>query len=68
VGACVATLLAWCVPSWRLLTFFCGLACIAYIPTWSFVTESPQWLLLHGKKVRHGGWQGGLGNAWEGMG
>lgn len=51
VGACVGTLLAWWLPaSWRLLTFLAGLFCLAYIPTWSMVVESPQWLLLHGKK------------------
>ena len=54
VGACAGVLLAWCGPGWRLLTFLCGLACLAYLSTWSFVTESPQWLLLHGKKVGAG--------------
>lgn len=55
VGACVGTLLAWWLPaSWRLLTFLAGLFCLAYIPTWSLVVESPQWLLLHGKKVSCG--------------
>jgi hypothetical protein len=52
VGACAATLLAWWVPSWRLLTFLSGAACLAYLSTWSLVTESPQWLLLKGRKVR----------------
>lgn len=57
VGACVGTLLAWWLPaSWRLLTFLAGLFCLAYVPTWSLVVESPQWLLLHSKKVN-----GGLG-------
>ena len=51
VGACAATLLAWWVPSWRWLTFLCGVATLAYIPSWSMVTESPQWLLLRSKKV-----------------
>ncbi|KAI3428283.1 hypothetical protein D9Q98_006662 [Chlorella vulgaris] len=50
VGACAATLLAWWVPSWRLLTFLSGAACLAYLSTWSLVTESPQWLLLKGRK------------------
>lgn len=52
MGACAATLLAWWVPSWRWLTFLCGLLSLAYLATWSLVTESPQWLLLHGRKVR----------------
>jgi MFS family permease len=54
VGACAATLLAWWVPSWRWLTFLCGIATLAYIPSWSLVAESPQWLLLRSKKVGEG--------------
>jgi MFS family permease len=54
VGACVGTLLAWCGPGWRLLTFLCGLACLAYWSTWSLAVESPQWLLLHGRKASGG--------------
>ena len=51
-GACAATLLAWWVHSWRWATLLGALAALAYAATWPVVMESPQWLLLHGHKVR----------------
>lgn len=51
VGAALATLLAWVVPSWRWLTLLCALLPIGLtISTWSLLVESPQWLLLRGRK------------------
>lgn len=52
VGCCLATLLAMWVPSWRALTFIAGLASLAFTGAWGLVIESPQWLLLKGRKVR----------------
>lgn len=54
VGGCVATLLAAAAPGWRLLSLLCALLSLAYLGTWSYVHESPRWLLLRGRKVR--GW------------
>lgn len=50
-GAAAATLLAWVIPSWRWITFLSGIASLALaIFTWSLLVESPQWLLLRGRK------------------
>lgn len=51
VGCCLATLLAMWVPSWRALTIIVGLASLAFTGAWGLVVESPQWLLLKGRKV-----------------
>ncbi|GAB4819159.1 hypothetical protein N2152v2_006205 [Parachlorella kessleri] len=50
VGACLATLLASVAPGWRALTLLSALASLAYVGTWSYVNESPSWLLLRGRK------------------
>jgi hypothetical protein len=50
VGACLATLLAWVSPGWRVLSFLSALVSLAYLATWSYVHESPSWLLLRGRK------------------
>lgn len=50
-GAALATLLAWIVPGWRLLTLFCALLpLVLAATTWSLMIESPKWLLLRGRK------------------
>lgn len=50
LGACLAALLAWVLPSWRLQTLLAALAPALFMPTWTLVVESPQWLLLRGRK------------------
>ncbi len=50
-GAAAATFLAWIIPSWRWITFLSGIASLALaVFTWSLLVESPQWLLLRGRK------------------
>jgi MFS transporter, OCT family, solute carrier family 22 (organic cation transporter), member 4/5 len=50
LGGLSAALLAMIIPSWRWLSGVAALATMAYLATWSLITESPQWLLLRGKK------------------
>jgi MFS family permease len=49
-GAILASLAAWLLPGWRWLTFFSALTSLVFMTTWTLVTESPQWLLMHGRK------------------
>lgn len=51
LGASLAALLAWALPGWRALSLVAALASLAYVASWSFVHESPRWLLLRGRKV-----------------
>ena len=64
LGACLSTVLAWAVPSWRAQAFLAALALLLYVGTWSYVVESPSWLLINGRKVGgHKDPQGVLGSA-----
>lgn len=54
LGACLAVLLAWVVPGWRALSLLSALGSLAFMATWSYVHESPRWLLLRGRKVGTG--------------
>lgn len=50
-GAVCACITAWLVPSWRWLTVVASLLPLVFLATtWSLLIESPQWLLLHGRK------------------
>ena len=50
-GAALATMFAWAVPSWRWMTLISALLPLAMtVSTWSLLVESPQWLLLRGRK------------------
>jgi len=50
-GAAAATFLAWVIPSWRWITFLSGIVSLSLaVMTWPLLVESPQWLLLRGRK------------------
>jgi len=50
-GAAVMAVLSWVVPRWRWLSFICGVLPILFtLSTWSFMVESPSWLLNQGRK------------------
>lgn len=51
LGACIAAFCAWALPRWRWLCIVAGiLPILLTITTWSFMIESPQWLLEQGRK------------------
>lgn len=54
LGACILSLLAWLLHSWRVLTFatsaVVALAACTIVPV---LPESPRWLLNNGRKVLH---------------
>ena len=49
-GALAATFLAVAVPLWRLSSILSLLPLLLTGSSWSALTESPQWLLMHGRK------------------
>jgi MFS transporter, OCT family, solute carrier family 22 (organic cation transporter), member 4/5 len=52
LGAATGALIAWTVPGWRLATLF-GALCpllVTILVTTSLIVESPEWLLLNGRK------------------
>ena len=51
MGAALAAIITWMVPRWRWLSLICGiLPMILTASTWSFMVESPSWLLNCGRK------------------
>lgn len=50
-GAAMLALLTWLIPRWRWITFICGLLPLFLtMTTWSYMVESPLYLLCQGRK------------------